>query len=91
MVKYLKETVELPLILSTDGSNNFYWYADSEFAVHKDMKSHTGAGLTFPRGFGISVSTGQKLNTGSSTHMELVAVSNILPMVQWDCFCFLRE
>ena len=34
-------------------------------------------------GFAISVSTGQKLNTGSSMHAELVAVSDILPMVQW--------
>ena len=34
-------------------------------------------------GFAISISTGQKLNTGSSTHAEIVCVSNILPMSQW--------
>ena len=83
MVKYLKETKDMTLILSADGSNNLYWSTDSAFAVHKDMKSHTGAGLTFGWGFTISVSTGLKLNTGSSTHAKLVAVSNILPIVKW--------
>ncbi len=35
------------------------------------------------RGFAISISSSQKLNTGSSTHAELVCVSDILPMSQW--------
>ena len=47
------------------------------------MKSHTGAGLTHGHVFFISTSIGQKLNTGSSTHAELVGASDILPMVQW--------
>ncbi len=47
------------------------------------MKSHTGAVLSLGRGFAISISTRQKLNTGSSTYAELVAVSDILPMAQW--------
>ena len=45
MVKYLKETETLPLILSADGSDNLYWYADSAFGVYKDAKSHTGGGI----------------------------------------------
>ncbi len=88
----MKESQDMPLIFSADGSDCLYWYADSAFAVHRDMKSHTGAGLSLGRGFAISISTGQKLNTGSSSYAELVAVSNILPMAQWvRLFCFLRE
>jgi len=83
MVQYLHATESMPLILGADGSHNLYWYVDSAFGVHKDMKSHTGAGLTLGRGFAISISTAQKLNTGSSTYAELVAVSDVLPMVQW--------
>ncbi len=83
MVTYLQKTQEMPLVLSADGSDCLYWYADSAFAVHADMKSHTGAGLTLGRGFAIIISTGQKLNTSSSTYAELVAVSDVLPMVQW--------
>ena len=83
MIKYLKSTEKLPLILSADDSDNLYWYADSAFGMHADMKSHNGAGLTLGRGFAISISSGQKLKVSSSTYAELVTVSGILPMVQW--------
>jgi hypothetical protein len=83
MVRYLVSTRKLPLILSADDSDSLYWYADSAFAVHPNMRSHNGAGLTLGRGFAISISGGQKLNTGSSTHAEIVCVSDILPMSQW--------
>jgi hypothetical protein len=42
MVEYLHSTKWMPLIMSADGSHNLYWYANSTFGVHKDMKSHTG-------------------------------------------------
>ena len=74
MIKYLKLTEKLPLILSANDSANLYWYKDSAFGVHADMRSHNGAGLTLGRGFAISISRGQKLNTGSSTHAEIVCV-----------------
>ena len=83
MVKYLEATSKMPLILSADDSDCLYWYADSAFAVHPNMRSHNGAGLTLGRKFAISISSGQKLNTGNSTHAELVCVSDILPMSQW--------
>jgi hypothetical protein len=83
MIKYLKLTVDLPLISAANDSDSLYWYADSAFDVHEDMKSHTGSGLTFGQGFIVSVSTGQKLNSGSSTITELIAVSDVLPKVQW--------
>jgi hypothetical protein len=83
MVQHLHAMESMPLMLSADRSHNLYWYVDSAFGIHKDMKSHTGAGLTLGRGFAISISSCQKLNVGSSTYAELVAVSDILPMVQW--------
>ena len=61
MVQYLESTLKLPLILSADESDNLYWYADSAFAVHPNMRSHNGAGLTLGRGFAISILTMQKL------------------------------
>ncbi len=83
MVQYLDNTLKLPLVLSADESDNLYWYADSAFAVHPNMRSHNGAGLTLGRGFAINISTMQKLNTGSSTHAEVVCASDMLPMSQW--------
>ena len=83
MIKYLVSTNKLPLILSVDDSDSLYWYVDSAFAVHPNMRSHNGAGLTLGRGFAISISSAQKLNTGSLTHAKVVCVSDMLPMLQW--------
>jgi hypothetical protein len=41
------------LILSANGSGVLMCYVDSSFAVHPNMFSHTGAGLTMKRGFPI--------------------------------------
>jgi hypothetical protein len=67
-----------------------YWYVDASFAVHHNMRSHTGGMLTLGDGAAISVSTKQKINTKSSTEAELVAVDDTLPFNIW-CYYFLRE
>ncbi len=82
MIKYLESTRKLALILSANDSGSQYWYADSAFAVHPNMRSHNRAGLTLGRGFAISISGAQRLNVGSSTHAEIVCVSDILLMSQ---------
>jgi hypothetical protein len=81
---YLKDTIFLPLILGTDGTNNIYWYVDASFAVHQDMRSHTGATMTMGCGAVLSVSTKQKINTKSSTEAELVGVDDSLPFNLWS-------
>jgi hypothetical protein len=59
------------------------WYVDAAFAVHPNMPTHTGGGLTMGRGFPITVSTQPKLNTKSSTESELVGVGNMMPVILW--------
>ena len=51
---------------------------DASFAVHGDMKSHTGGASSYGRGtFGVK-SSKQRLNTLSSTEAELVGVGEYL-------------
>ncbi len=59
------------------------WYVDASFAVHPNMCSHTGRGLTTGRGFPISVSTKQKLTVKSLTDGELVGVDDMIPIILW--------
>ena len=73
-MEYLKSDWDRLLILSADENGDLTWYVDAAFAVHAYMRSHTGGGLTMGKGFIISVTTGQKLNTRISTVAELVAV-----------------
>ncbi len=51
---------------------------DASFAVHPNMRSHTGGGLTMGRGSPIVSSTKQKLNTQCSTETELVGVDDMI-------------
>ena len=67
LMEYLRVNRLHPLILSTNGSRVLMWYVDASFAVHPNMCSHTGGGLTMGRGFPIVSSTKQKLNMQSST------------------------
>ena len=85
-MKFLSCTVEEVLTLSAkNGLNTVEWYIDASFAVHPDFKSHTGALMAFGGGKGcpINNSAKQKLNTGSNTMSELVAVDHVLPLVMW--------
>ena len=46
LMEYLRVDRLSPLILSADGSGVLMWYVDASFAVHPNMHSHTGGGLT---------------------------------------------
>ena len=80
LIHYFKSTTEMPLILGGNSSGVLKWYVDASFAVHLNMRGHTGGGLTMGRGFPIVTSTKQKLNTRSSTESELVGV---MPSILW--------
>jgi hypothetical protein len=83
LMKYLRGTKTLPLILSADGSGIVKWWVDGSFGVHPNMRGHTGGGLSMGRGFPITTSTKQKLNTRSSTESELVSVDDCMPAICW--------
>ena len=56
---------------------------DAAFAVHEDMRSHSGATMTLGKGMVISGSTKQKINTRSSTEAELVPMDDYVSKVLW--------
>ena len=90
MMKYLHGTQEYCLILKADSLSVVKWYADAAFAVHQDMKSHSGIMMTMGKGAVISSSRKQKLNTRSSTEAELVAADDALTSIMWTKL-FLQE
>ena len=84
MVRYLRGTKDLPLILSANGSGILKWSIDGSFAMHPNIRGHTGGRLSMGRGFPIVTLTKQKLNTRSSTEMEIVGVDDCMPAVLWS-------
>lgn len=59
------------------------WSIDASFAVHIDMKSHTGSTLPLGLGSPISDSHQQKNNATSTTVSELNGIGDTMPMMEW--------
>ena len=83
VICYLQATADMPLTLEAENLQIVKWWMDASFAVHSDMKSHTGGVLLLGRGAVYSTSTRQKLNTQSSTEAELVGINDVLPQILW--------
>ena len=83
LLKYLKGTIYLPLILAADSMSFIRWWIDASFAVHMDMKGQTGAMMSFGEGAVNSFSRKQKLNAKSSTEAEVIGVDDGIPAVLW--------
>jgi hypothetical protein len=69
--------------LGADDMTVMQTWVDVSYAVHQDMKSHTGGCVSFGRGAIMSKSSKQKLNTKSTTESEFVGASDYLPSPIW--------
>ena len=80
-LRYLHETKELTLTLSSTDLSTIFWWVDASFGVHEDCRSHTGAVMMMNHGALFALSSKQKLNTRSSTEAELVSVNDAMTMI----------
>jgi hypothetical protein len=82
LVSYAKSTAEKGLTLSPKG----IWveaYTDASFAVHTDMKSHSGIVCTVGGSPYYVSSTRQRINAKSAAESEMIAISTAGTMIQW--------
>jgi hypothetical protein len=70
--------------MSANDTGTIKWHVDAAFAIHKDMKSCTGATMTLGSGTICSISTKQKVNTQSSTVAELVGFDDVISKNLWS-------
>jgi hypothetical protein len=78
LINYLQVTRNSIAKMSAKNTQTIKWYIDSFFAVHKDMRSHTGAIMTLGKGAIISNSIKQKVNARSSTESKMIAADNTI-------------
>jgi hypothetical protein len=83
LMRYIRGTRYMPLVVSADGSHILKWWVDASFAVHPNLRGHSGGGLSLGRGFPIVGSTKHKLNTRSSTEAEIVGADDFMPAICW--------
>jgi hypothetical protein len=79
LLAYLFGTIDLKFRLGADLLDSFTTWVDASFAIHGDMRSHTGGVISFGRGGLICKSKKQSINTKSTTEAELVGASDYLP------------
>jgi hypothetical protein len=79
----LRGSIDLLLTLEADDVRIIKWWVDASYAVHPDMKSHTGGTMSMGKGSIYSASKTQRLNTKSSTEAELVGVDDVSAQILW--------
>ena len=84
-LSYLEATASLPLILGCNLPPEVHTFIDASFAVHPNMRSHSGTCVTLGTGMTHCKSTMQKTNATSSCHSELIALSKGLNQSLWIC------
>ena len=83
LMQYINCTINLELTLSIKSFNSIKWWVDASYAIHLNMRGHTGATMTLGKGSIFSASTKQKLNSKSSTKAELIGMNNIIGQILW--------
>ena len=59
------------------------WWVDGSYGIHPDARSQTGGTASLGKGYFMSTSINQRLNTRSSTETELVAADDMMPHLCW--------
>ena len=70
-----KNTLDDKRIIGANGLSSLQTWIDAAYAVHPNMRSHTGGCMSLGVGTLHAKSSKQKLNNKSSTEAELVGVS----------------
>ena len=71
VLRYTYKTINLPRIIGAENISVLQTWVDAAYAVHNDMRSHTGGIISLGHGVISSKSSKQKINTKSSTDTEL--------------------
>ena len=82
-ITFLKQTKNDPRIIGCQNLKELFTWVDASFAVHPNMRSHTGGVMSMGRGMIHCRSSKQKLNTKSTTESELVGTSEYVPFNIW--------
>ena len=89
VLAYLKNTIDDVRVIGATSLTQILTWIDASFAVHSDMKSHTGGCTSMGIGLVHQKSSTQKSNSKSSCESEIIGVSEYLPYNLW--FLMLME
>jgi hypothetical protein len=79
LLQFLNQTIDDIRIVAADDLSALFTWIDAAYAVHPNMRSHTGGAMSMGTGVLHCKSSKQKLNTKSSTEAEVVGTSDYVP------------
>ena len=83
LLSFLKKTIKDERIIGASSLNDLFTWVDASYAVHPNMRGHTGGTMSYGTGVIHAKSNKQKLNVKSSTECEIVATSEYCPFNIW--------
>jgi len=83
VLAYLKNTIDDVRVIGATSLTQILTWIDASFAVHNDMKSHTGGCTSMGIGLVHQKNSTQKSNSKSSCESEIIGVSEYLPYNLW--------
>ena len=83
VLRYLNRNPGLPLTLRANNLEVIEWWVDASFAVHPDMRGHTGGVMTLGEGAMMDACQKHKCNARSSTEAEIIGVDDCIGKMIW--------
>ena len=83
IMRFTQRTKDDYLTLSANSLHTVRWWVDASYAVHLDMKSHTGGTMVLGTGVLYGTSIKHRMNTKSSTESDYVSADDVLPRMLW--------
>ena len=83
LIRYLQHNLYMCLVLGKDTTDSVRWWIDASYAVHPNIRGHTGATMSMGNGAVYSRSWKQKMLMRSSTESQVVGVYDVLPQILW--------
>ena len=90
VLSFLKGTIKDKRIIGASSPHELYLWIDAAYAVHENMRGHTGGTMSYGTGVIHARAGKQKLNIKSSTECELVGTSEYCPYNIWQVM-FMEE
>ena len=83
LLGWLESTINDTRIIGANSLQDIYTWIDASYAVHENMPGHTGDAILMGYGVIHARAGKQKINTKSSTELELVGMAEYIPYNLW--------
>ena len=78
-LKFVKNTIKDKRILGEKTLTDLYTWIDAAYAVHNNMRGHTGGDISMGYGIMQGKASKQKINVNISTESEFVGMGEYVP------------